>query len=228
MTHVSPDGKRILSVSKDGFIKKWDVESAAEIQAVDCKTRDISYAAASAEGRHLLIGSSSGGPVLKGEGTQFIKVWDLEKESELKSLSTEKGTISASVMLPGNRYVVSGFKGGDMAVWDVKTGQMLRRWKGHEKDMIALFALPDGLQVLSVGENTIIVWNVETGRKAQRIPTSEKLAVPAALIPDGRKVLIASSEDFMNLWDLEAEKKVLRLKGHRGTVSAAAVSASQT
>lgn len=224
MTHVLPDGKRILSVSKDGFIKKWDVESAAEIQAIDCKTRGISYAAASADGNHLLIGSSSGGPVLKGEGTQFIKIWDLEKESELRSLSTEKGTISAAVMLPGNRYVVSSFKGGDIAVWNMETGQMLRRWKGHEKDMIALFALSDGRHVLSVGENAIIVWDVEAGREVQRIRVPEKLAVPAALIPDGRKVLIASSEDFMNLWDLEAEKKVLRLKGHRGTVFAAAVS----
>src|SRR5439155_3155710 len=101
-----------------------------------------------------------------------------------------------------------------MRLWDLKTGQELRRFDGHT-DRVASVALSrDDRFALSGGgeqDPTVRLWDVETGRELHRFTGHSGVVLSVAFSPDERRALSGGGEGI-RLWDLEERKELHRFE----------------
>jgi hypothetical protein len=107
-------------------------------------------------------------------------------------------------------------------LWDVSTGQELRKLDGHRGCQIRGMAFsPDGKLLASGGtgflDKDVRLWDVATGKELQRLPLR---AEQVAFSPDGRT--LATVPDWtspdIRLWELATVAERARLNGHRDAV----------
>ncbi len=68
----------------------------------------------------------------------------------------------------GDRVVSAGLDGG-LALWDVRNGRLLRRWKGHRGTVNGLYFLPgDELLVSGGWDGVVAIWDLRGRAWSQR------------------------------------------------------------
>ncbi|MCA9915330.1 MAG: WD40 repeat domain-containing protein, partial [Anaerolineae bacterium] len=101
-------------------------------------------------------------------------------------------------------------------LWDVETGEMLRRFgEGMllSEHFLAAAFTPDGKMLLSTNgglpraveghEANLILWDVETGEPLRIFRGHTTLVGRLAISPDGRQALTCGAYEEMILWDME-------------------------
>jgi WD40 repeat protein len=94
-------------------------------------------------------------------------------------------------------------------VWDVETGQELRRIDAFTHPIRHLALSADGRRAVLVGYSVIRLWDVDAGREIRQLdPLLDSRVV---FCPDGRHVLASdSSARAVKLWDVETNREVRR------------------
>ena len=70
---VTPDGRHIVSGSKDETVKVWDLASGDKVRTLEGHTDQVWGVAVTPDGRHIVSGSDD----------RTVKVWDLTTKSQL-------------------------------------------------------------------------------------------------------------------------------------------------
>jgi WD40 repeat protein len=97
-------------------------------------------------------------------------------------------------------------KGGQLKLWDVETGTVIRVWNAHYHLVWAAdFSLDGKLLVSSSNEREVRVWDPETGRQLATLDSSGSQCLSVAFSPDGRN-LVAAGSDGLTVWDVEMPK----------------------
>jgi WD40 repeat protein len=117
---VTPDGRRVVSASRDHTLKVWDLETGAETATLTGHTDWVNGCAVNPDGRRVVSASEDG----------TLKVWDLETGAETATLTGHTGPVSGCAVSPDGRHIVSvsgsilGASSGDhtLRVWDLETG----------------------------------------------------------------------------------------------------------
>jgi WD40 repeat protein len=191
----SPDGSKVLTLSRPGTVRLW---SAATGEALAALNKPQARAARfSPDGKRVLTISWEmvpGSPV---------RLWDAATGAPLAVLSSPGPTRtsfsswdapSAADFSPDGSRVVTGFGEGDPAfaahVWDAATGKELLALKGHTAPLQAVRFSPDGRQVATASKDgTARLWDAATGRPLHTL-TGHKTGVCGVLFsPDGRWLL---------------------------------------
>jgi WD40 repeat protein len=215
---VSPDGRRILSGSKDRTMILWDRETGREIRRFKEQGGSIQSVAISPDGRRALSGSQD----------TIVRLWDLESGDLIREFRGHTEGVFSVAFSPDGRlaYSTSGgfLRGGwedgrDAAirVWDVETGQEVRRMEGHRGIVRSVAVSPDGRRVLSGGrDSAVILWDAEAGAEIRRFrghTTDEVVCV--AFLPDGRRAVSGGGDTdrTIRLWDVETGQEIHRFRG---------------
>lgn len=174
-------------------------------------------------GKHLATMTVSGAKGLR-EGT--IQVWSVADGKELAKFKAERlDAISEDGSKVGGAIrtwvpTSPGAVASDVpVVWDVATGQELRRWPA-EFGRIGAFH----------GNKSVVAWtgegvrllDVETGaeRLHLKAPDDAGFIMAAALSPDGGSLAYSSGADYsVVIWDVASNKAVRHLHGHQGHVT---------
>ncbi len=118
-----------------------------------------------------------------------------------------------------------GFHDGTLILWDVETGEEIRRLEGHN-DVVADVAFsPDGKNALSGSyDTTVIHWDLETGKILQQFKGHNGWVRTVAFSPDGKTVASGSfvgtqATDVTNpgeliVWNPASGEEITRLEGH--------------
>jgi len=82
----------------------------------------------------------------------------------LRTFEDHEGGVSAVVVFPDNRQMVTGSKDKMLRLWDLETGIVLKKMEGHSASVWALAVSRDG-QIIASGNTNgeIIAWHGETG-----------------------------------------------------------------
>ncbi|XKL60457.1 hypothetical protein PGB90_007514 [Kerria lacca] len=84
--------------------------------------------------------------------------------SELKVCVNATGLIRCVAISPSSNWVVVGQSSGALAVLDLRTGNIISSWKGHEGEILQLVAASENTLVTSSLDQSLSVWNVLDGK----------------------------------------------------------------
>jgi serine/threonine-protein kinase len=138
--------------------------------------------------------------------------------NESRRLSGHNVVESVSVAPDGSRLLSSGYD-NTVRLWDLATGQELRRFVGHKGVVHGLAFLPDGMQIITSGsDGTVRLWDVETGKEVRQFTGHEGPVQCLALSSDGKQLLTGGRDKTLRLWDVETGKPIRQLEGHKDSV----------
>jgi WD40 repeat protein/tRNA A-37 threonylcarbamoyl transferase component Bud32 len=223
---VSLDGRRLLSGSNDDSLILWDRETAQPIRRFEGHPGDVMAVAISPDGRRALSGGEN----------KIIQLWDLESGETIREFRGHTERIFSVAFSPDGRRAYStsgginqgGWRDGTdsaIRVWDVETGQEVRRLEGHKGIVWSVVVSPDGRRLLSAGNDTqVILWDARTGAEIRRFREHPLAVRCAAFFPDGRRAVSCGNDRTIRLWDVETGQEIRRFPGHAHSIGSVAVS----
>jgi WD40 repeat protein len=145
---ISPDGRTIVSGSRDGVIKVWDWWAQEEIFTIQAWSIVYSITI-SADGRTFAI---------QGKNKQ-VKAWSLRNGQEIAP-EEEKLRSIASVTRSEDNHLISGSQ-NLIKIWNLKTGQEICSLCGHTSLVTSVAVSLDQQVIVSGSEDrTVRVWGV--------------------------------------------------------------------
>jgi WD40 repeat protein/serine/threonine protein kinase len=228
----SPDGHRLASGSRGGFVTLWDVETGQKLspgfQAHERGTPSVAF---SPDGHLLATGGDS------GDGT--VVLWAAETGQRLRPLEGRSTGVSQVAFSPdGQRLVSVGWvesaeikARGEMRIWEVPTGKPVLTVLGHEPRMTSVAWNPDG-QRLATGsaDSTVSIWDARTGEEQRTFHGHRQAVYCVAFSPDGRQVASGDGKTSytnpvtVKVWDSATGHERFTLHGHLGTIYSVAFS----
>jgi hypothetical protein len=122
-------------------------------------------------------------------------------------------------------------------LWDVATGEEVRRFTGHTAPVRCVCFSPDGRQALTAGggretwngwpvavDCTARLWDVAGGVELRRFTGHAAPVVSVAFFPDGHTAASAGRDGTLRLWNVRTGAELRCLKPEPGAVNSVAVS----
>ena len=133
-----------------------------------------------------------------------VRLWDLRDAKRSRILAQIPHEGRALAFDPaGDKLAVAA--GISIRLWDVATGQELRRFSGHSAAVRALVFSTDGKWLFSGSDDkTIRIWDVPVGREMQRLARHTGAVTCLAVSPDGAGLLSGSRDGTLRRWDLRS------------------------
>ncbi|MCI4664975.1 MAG: TIR domain-containing protein, partial [Neomegalonema sp.] len=211
----SPDGRRILTSSRDGTARLWLPEGEAFVVSSD--PNDSVYPVAF---------SPDGARILTGSGT--ARLWDAASGKQLKVFSGNSSYVMSVAFSPDGARILTG-SGDDMArLWDAASGKVLKEFSGHSADVTSVAFSPDGTRILTGSDDkTARLWSLDGKQLAVLSGHSEPVS-SVAFSPDGSRILTGSSDNTARLWDAASGQELAVLSGHSEPVTSVAFSPDGT
>ena len=195
----SPDGKKIVTASRDKTVRIWDAESGKTLRTLEGHANAIWSVAFSPDGKRIVTASAD----------QTARIWDVESGKVLHTLDGKPHSSFRAVFSPDGKTVVTGI-GGSVQIWDAATGEILRTLEGHSVAAGTIAFSPDGKKIVAESfDCTVRIWDAESGKVLRNWAVSTNSGRMAGrtvvFSPDGKKVLTSGGNDNIpRIWTLES------------------------
>jgi WD40 repeat protein len=138
----------------------------------------------------------------------------------IETLSGHMGEVKCLILGPGGtNQLISGGVDATIRVWDVATGEVLRKLVGHTSYINALIISPNGKNLISAGaDETIRIWNLETGENTQMLQ-DDSFVNTVVVSPDGKILASGNANGTIRLWNLTTGQEIATLTGHESAVN---------
>jgi WD40 repeat protein len=134
--------------------------------------------------------------------------------------------VQSVAVSPDGRYGISGDESGLVILWNLDTGEVLRRLEGHTDTVASLAFTPDGRHAVSASQDkTLIYWDLEEGEIIRRLTGHIDAVNTVAVSPDGRFAASGSGrggedeDNSLRLWDLQSGQEARRFTFFRYSVN---------
>ncbi|OCB84903.1 WD40 repeat-like protein [Sanghuangporus baumii] len=216
---VSPDGKRVVTGSKDGTVRIWN--DRGELVTGPLK----------AHSSHVLSVSfcSNSKRVVSGVEDGTIAVWDADSGGLLFGPFKEHTNwVTSVIFAPDGKRVISASQDRTIRIWDVGNPDIVPDVSQMHTDKVTSVSFsPDGKRIVSGSwDKTIHIWDVESGKHLSGPFMGHTHYVSSVtFLPDGRRIVSGSFDCTIRIWDVDSGKLALDpLVGHSGWVLSIAVS----
>ncbi|MBW4464529.1 MAG: WD40 repeat domain-containing protein [Pegethrix bostrychoides GSE-TBD4-15B] len=187
----SPDGHLLATGSEDRLVRIWDLRTGKRLHQLSGHTDEVRSVAFA--GNHPLLKLASA----SYDGT--VRLWDAASGTCLQVLSGDSGWLWSVAFSPDGQTLASGGASGQLKLWQVKTGRVLRTLNAQQQIRTVAFS-PDGRTVASGSEDgKVRLWNYRTGAALKVLSGHTSWISAIAFSVD--QLLASGSEDrSVRLW----------------------------
>ncbi len=186
--------------------------------------------------------TSSGKYLVSAGDDKVIRIWDWERARTAWTLRGQsgpgkEGNIFAAAVSPDGRWLAAGgwFSSdgaaepccGDIRIFELDTGKLVKLLKGHTNAVNALAFSPDGRRLLSgSADKSAILWDPAAGQPLFSLKSPHKASVKSVAFTGGGSIAVTGSDGgWMELWRADNGDPIVA-RSHAGSVNVLAESAS--
>ena len=210
----SHDGKQIASGDANGMVRFWDADSEREIPTLfppednpDVEVRRVAYVQSDYAAKQIVA-------LRTGQAHTEIGLWEVRRTRLLKAYTLHirecltYGQIGDILPSPdGSLLLVAnndpGRRNYSLHLWDIKTGNEVRAFRGHTHDICGLAWSADGSRIASCGEDkTVRFWSVAAGTELARGQGHTRTVRAVCFAPDSNTLASGGDDRAVCLWRL--------------------------
>ncbi len=209
----SPDNTKCITSAFNGKVQTWDVNTGNKIKIFDAApiaftnamtispdaSRFTVYGTLNARIATSGDGNSSGRH--SRQGTDIIRFWDLNTDTELPQLKQKFGG-GALLYSPDSKLLVIAKRLGESVVWDTTNATELFSFK--TQDMVITFSSDSKFLATDGSYRETFIWDVENRKLHSKLTTEDVETL--AFSPDNSIIAIGSRREI-HLWNLNTGKQ---------------------
>lgn len=206
----APDSKSIAVAAADQTIRLQETASAKVRHVLDNPLGNFSTIAWSRQGT-LATGDTDGG----------VAFWDAQVGKRRSNVKAHVATVLSVAFSPDGATLASGSEDRSLRLWDVATGNELRRVSGAASVLSVRFS-PDGAWLASAGADRVVT--IREAQSLKAVATLEGHEEPICAVrfsPDGAILASASEDGSVRLWDVARREAKGVLRGHKNDIVSA-------
>jgi WD40 repeat protein len=139
---ISPDGKNIVSRSRDGMVRVWDAANGRE-------TRTFNSGSKRFYGGYVSL-SPNGKRIASYGVEEQITLWETLTGEKTLALEGSSGSTFCNIAFsPDGRRIASALPDHSVKLWDASTGRETLTLKGHTTAVTSVAFSPDGTRIAS-------------------------------------------------------------------------------
>ncbi len=210
----SPDGRAIVSVSRDATLKIWNAASGGLQKSVPLDNRLVTSLAVS--GRRAVTGH--------GDGTAVL--YDLERGERIAPFKRNDADIWAVAFLGNQDRFATASHDYLAAVWDAKNATAPQfTLEGHTSAAQAVAYSEHGPWIATgSADMTVRLYDVDS-HDLQRVYKGAKDYITAlAFSPDGKSLAVASLDGSIRVYSTTSTRLQKQMTGHKSRIGALAFS----
>jgi len=239
---VSPDGSLVLSIGRKGRAWLWEAGTTAPARQTYRDLFALRYGvrlpdlAGEDQPIELPKLSADGRTIAAPVNTTRVGVWDLTTGKRHALLTDDSyGELQGWPSPDGKRVVTkTGWPNvaccDDFAlVWDVTSGEVIKKLAGHEGSVYQAAYSPDGSFIATVSDDgTARLWDGASYELLKVINVGGGRILGGAFSSDGSRLVTVSRDSIARIWDTQTGGLIHELFGHEGGVVGAAFSPDDT
>jgi WD40 repeat protein len=211
----SPDGKHVLTGSRDKTAKLWDI-SGREIATFAWHSNTISAVAFSPDGKFILTGSED----------HTAGLWEISG-SRIHTLRGHGSAVKAVAFSPDGQFLLTGSDDGTAKLWDF-SGKEIKTFSDHPSGVLAVAFSADGKYILTGSGKSPTksdqttrfgiarLFDRESGLEIRAFSGHSAPVTVVAFSADGKYVVTGSLDASAKLYELETGREVRTFKSRAG------------
>lgn len=214
----SPDDRLIATCSSDRKVKVWNVERAMLLRVFEEEHEEqVNYCEFTNTTRRLLLATCSNDKFLN------VKLWNLNKPSSQNTMFGHFEPVNHCCFSPDDNHLSTCSNDGTVKLFEVSSAN---EWKTisvkdvcteNDEDILVKCSTwsADCKRIICAARNAVLVFDVESSDLLLEIRTNRLSMVQYChACPTSNLLAIAFSNYAVELWDLEANKKMADCGGH--------------
>jgi RNA polymerase sigma factor (sigma-70 family) len=206
-----PDGRTLFAgrgtASRRNTVHFLDAVTGREVRRFEGHDSRAEAVAFSPDGRLVATGAMGPDP---------IHLWEAKTGKLVRLLGELEHAPSAFALAfsPDGKVLAAGGYAGQVALRDVKSGQVVRAFKAHDHNVVCLAFTPDGKALVSGSyDGTVAVTERASGKEVRKFRVMKEPAWAVALSPDATLAACGDQENTtVLLWDVTTGKELRRLQ----------------
>ncbi|HRX86392.1 MAG TPA: protein kinase [Phycisphaerae bacterium] len=190
----SPNGQKVVTVSRDGDAHLWDAATGAELARLPGQSGLASpvFAAFSPDGTKVLcVGDNEVGAV-----------WSVADGAALFSLQGHSEAILHAAFSPDGQLIATASSDATARVWNSVSGAPQAVLAGHENAVTRVGFSPDGDRLLTCSDDgTLRDWDPVTGAELLVLRAHDDAVGMGRFNIDGSVILTVSPNGTCRIWD---------------------------
>lgn len=156
--------------------------------------------------------------VTSADGT--VRVWASPQATTFRTLTPAFADhANAVTWSPDDLLLAAGDFQGDVAIWDVDSGTILRRLAGVTQQIQSLAWSPDGTLLAAASwDFTVRLWNPATGTLLRTLTDHRDCATAVAWSPDGQWLATGGNDDAIYVYHVPDWAHPRLFLGHLGPI----------